>query len=65
MRHIDQVESFYIVRTNKGIRFYECFSLSTVFDMAAQDDLLITEILGVYHNLDDIDMALISWRKDK
>lgn len=59
MRHIDQSMFYYTVKTDKGIRFYECYSVGEVYNMAIQDDIRILEILSVDTQSDDIDNFLV------
>lgn len=38
---------FYTVRTDKGIRFYECSSVDECIDMVNRDGLIALEVLTV------------------
>ena len=55
--------SFYTVKTDKGICFYECSNLTELWAMTRQDNVKILEILDVERNSKDIINFVVFGRK--
>ena len=54
MRHINQSMFWFTLKTDKGIRFFECFTTDEAIKMAEQDDLKVIEVLCVDTEQPDI-----------
>lgn len=55
MRHIGQVAFFYRLKTDCGIRHYECFSVTEAIRLANQDGFIVLDVLSVDTDAEDID----------